>query len=319
MHMRSRKPRYIIKNLASIGIALLLITILSINLYQNCDALQEQNIVFTPVLFSLSLPPLVLSYLFIPSMWCRILASLGVALSYRKAFCIQYLSHLGRYIPGKIWSYVAQAYLASQEQVAVTETLSSNVMLMCLMNLSSLLVFTLSLLAWNALTLTLRCALVVSTFVLMYWLCRRHLLERGINAVMTRWPTPHAALRCTSLHYTPLIVEMALSWVVFAVGMHLMLLSFYPVEMIHSVVIIGIFAIAWLAGYYAFLSPGGLGVQEGIQVYLLTFFFPLPVSIMIAFASRLWMLLGDLIVFLLAVVLTIYDNRLQRSTHGSYL
>jgi len=81
---------------------------------------------------------------------------------------------------------------------------------------------------------------------------------------------------------------------------------------------VGTFSISWLVGYYAFLSPGGLGVQEGIQVYLLTFFFPSPISIVIALASRLWMTVGDLLVFLLALALTMHDNRLQRSVHGSH-
>jgi hypothetical protein len=54
-------------------------------------------------------------------------------------------------------------------------------------------------------------------------------------------------------------------------------------------------------------------------VYMLTFFFPLPISIVIALASRLWMTLGDIIVFLLAAALTIHEHRLQRSAHESYL
>jgi len=98
-----------------------------------------------------------------------------------------------------------------------------------------------------------------------------------------------------------------------------MITSFYTIETNKSLIIVGTFSISWLAGYYAFLVPGGLGIQEGIQVYMLAFFFPLPISIVIALASRLWMTLGDIIVFLLAAALTIQENRLQRSAHESYL
>lgn len=95
--------------------------------------------------------------------------------------------------------------------------------------------------------------------------------------------------------------------------------SFYNVEFIQSIIIVGTFSISWLVGYYALLSPGGLGIQEGVQVYLLQFFFPLPISIVIAFAARLWMTIGDLCVSLLAVILLMHENHSQGSVHGASL
>lgn len=318
MHTWGRKPKHVVRTLVSISVALIFVVILLINLYKNLDSLQAQHVTFAPVQFGVSLVPLVFSYFFIPSMWCRILASLGLSLSYRKAFCIQYLAHLGRYIPGKIWSYVTQSYLASQEHVSLVETLCSNLVLMCLMNLGSLLVFALSFLAWNIFTFFTRFLLVSLSFLLIYFLFRMHVLERGINVILARFTNTQIMLRYDHLHYAPLIGAISLSWLTFAVGLHIMVTSFYAVDMRQSCIIVGIFSISWLAGYYAFLSPGGLGVQEGVQVYLLTFFLPLPISIVIAFASRLWTLLGDLILFLLAVALTMHENRLQRSTRGLY-
>ena len=319
MNTRGKKSRHLIKTLVAVGVALFFFIVLLMSLYQNYDFLQEQHMTFSPVQFCLSLLPLVLSYLFIPSMWCSILGSLGVSLPYRKAFCIQYLSHLGRYIPGKIWTYIAQSYLASQAHVSLAETLYSSTILMCLMNLSSLLVFALSFLAWDIFTFFIRLLLVSLSFLLICFLFRMHWLERGVNTLIARITRLSTKLRCNSLCYTPLVIEAFLSWSVFAIGFHIMITSFYTIETNKSLIIVGTFSISWLAGYYAFLVPGGLGIQEGIQVYMLAFFFPLPISIVIALASRLWMTLGDIIVFLLAAALTIQENRLQRSAHESYL
>ena len=319
MHLRDHKPGQSIKQLCSIGIALGCITWLLLSLYKNYSLLREQHLIFSPVQFGMSMLPLALSYLFIPSMWCRILTSLGVSLPYRKAFRIQYLSHLGRYIPGRIWAYIAQSYLASQEHVSVAETLCSNAILMSLMHLSSLCIFALSFLVWNVFTLPTRCLLVLISFSLVYLLLRMHWLERGINAVIKRFIDLNTPLKCKELPYIMLMTENALSWITFSIGFHIMLTSFYHIDLNQSFVIVGTFSISWLVGYYTFLSPGGLGIQEGVQVYLLTFFFPLPLSIVIALASRLWLILGDTMVSLLAVALTMYENRLQRVAHGSYL
>jgi hypothetical protein len=185
------------------------------------------------------------------------------------------------------------------------------------MNLGSLLIFVLSFLAWNVLTFSTRCLIVLLSFFLIYVLFRMRLIERGMNVILVRLSGLRTALRCESLYYSYLLGAIVLSWFIFAAGLHLMMTSFYAVDINQSVIIAGVFSISWLAGYYAFLSPGGLGVQEGVQVYLLSFFFPLPISIIIAFALRLWTVLGDAIVFLLAIALTMHENRLQRSHHGS--
>jgi glycosyltransferase 2 family protein len=317
MNTRSSKRSHLIKNLCSIVITLAFMIALLISLYKNYDSLREQPLNFSLGQFVMSLFPLMADYFFIPFMWCSILASLGVTLSYRKAFRIQYLSHLGRYIPGKIWSYLAQSYLASQEHISLTETFCSNVILMFLMNLSGFLIFALSFLAWNIFTFFTRCLLVALIFLIFYYLFRIHFLEKSINFVLIRFTNMQINLQCTYLHYGALSMAISASWLVFTIGLHAMINSFYDVSINESFIITGIFSISWLVGYYAFLSPGGLGIQEGVQVYLLTFFFPLPISIVIAFASRLWMTLGDIMIFLLAIALTMHENRLQRSTHGA--
>jgi len=292
--------------------------VLLTSLYQNYGLLQEQHLIFSPVKFGLSLFPLVLSYFFIPSMWCGILVSFGISLPYRKAFCIQYLSHLGKYIPGKIWAYVAQSYLASQAHVSLAETLYSNAILMCLLSLSSLLVFALSFLVWSPFTFFIRLLLVVSIFSLIYILCRVRLLEKILHLLLTRFTGIHKTIHCEPLYYTNIFIASSLEWSLFTLGLYAMVKSFYPIDMQQGIIIVGTFSISWLVGYYAFLFPGGLGVQESIQVYLLTFFFPSPISIVIALASRLWMTMGDVLIFLCALALTTHDNRLQRSIDGQH-
>jgi hypothetical protein len=288
-------------------------------LWQHYDLLLEQKVSLSPAGLILSLPLLILSYFFIPSMWCMILESLGVSMSYRKAFQIQYLSHLGKYIPGKIWPYIAQSYLASQVNIPVKTTLLSNAILMCLMSIGSLLVFALSFLAWDIFPLSMRCLLVLSSFFLAYLAFWTNILEKGINLLLTRLTGVDPVFRSCFLSYPRLFAALSLNWMVFWMGLHIMVNSFYNIGLTHSIIVVGTFSISWLVGYYAFLSPGGLGVQESVQVCLLQFFFPLPISIVIAFAARLWMTIGDLCVSLLAVALLMHENPSRESVHGASL
>ena len=309
MSEKNRKFPQLAKNLLSWSIACALVIVLLMKLWKHYDILLEQKVSLSPTALMLSLPPLILSYFFIPPMWRMILESLGVSMSYRKAFQIQYLSHLGKYLPGKIWPYIAQSYLASQANIPVKMILLSNALLMCLMSIGSLLVFAVSFLALSVFPLSTRCLLVLLGFSLVYFIFSTRILEKGINLLLIHLTGASRMFHSSSLNYPRLFTALFLNWTVFLIGFHIMVNSFYNMEFIQSIIIVGIYSISWLVGYCAFLSPGGLVIQEGVYVYLLQFFFPLPISIVIAFAVRLWMTIGDLCISLLAVALLCFEKK----------
>ena len=56
----------------------------------------------------------------------------------------------------------------------------------------------------------------------------------------------------------------------------------------------GIASAAFVVGYLSLLTPGGVGVKEGILVLLLSQYIPLPVALSIAVSGRLWAFLADI-------------------------
>jgi len=86
------------------------------------------------------------------------------------------------------------------------------------------------------------------------------------------------------------------------VGYYFMINSFFSIDIKDCIIIVGIYAISWLIGYYAIIFPGGLGISEGVQVYLLSKFFPLSISIIIALVWRLWVTLSECIISCIALI-----------------
>jgi hypothetical protein len=189
---------------------------------------------------------------------------------------------------------------------------------MCLMSLSSISVFALSFLMWNIFNFFARMLIVASIFSLIYFFFKLKFLEKLFNFIFIKFTGIQKTPHCRYLHYSQLLIISLLEWSTFTIGLYIMIKSFYSIDINQIIIIVGTFSISWLVGYYTFLSPGGLGVQESVQVYLLTFFFPSPISIVIALASRLWITIGDILIFLLALALTIHDKRLHRSVYGLY-
>lgn len=61
-----------------------------------------------------------------------------------------------------------------------------------------------------------------------------------------------------------------------------------------------IFSLSTFAGFLAFFMPSGLGVREAALIFFLNPEVGEANAIIIAIASRLWLIFGDLISFLLS-------------------
>jgi uncharacterized membrane protein YbhN (UPF0104 family) len=70
--------------------------------------------------------------------------------------------------------------------------------------------------------------------------------------------------------------------------------SFYPVTLRELIIYSGIFAISGLLGFYSLITPGGLGVREGFQAYLMSMFMPVSIAIFISIFSRIWITLAEI-------------------------
>jgi hypothetical protein len=91
------------------------------------------------------------------------------------------------------------------------------------------------------------------------------------------------------------------SWVFFASGYYWLLQGFYPTTVKLTLIFTGIYAISWLAGFVAIVSPSGLGIRDGVQAYLLSFFVPPSVAVTIALVQRAWLTIGDLVTGLVSL------------------
>lgn len=293
--------KYFIK-IISISIIAFIFYILIKTLLLNLDELVRYEVKFIYWKFAVSLVFLLLSYTPIPWMWCIILKGLNVNLSYRKSSEIQYISWLGRYIPGKIWMQIAQAYLAKKEEIPIRVTLISNMILLIVRTLGSIYIFLASFFLWENYNLIFKLLIFLSILIASYVIFKTNILEKVINFILKNIFKKDAriALRYDNIIFLHLIIIG--SWVMAGIGYYFMVSSIFTISIKSCITIVGVHAISCLVGYYAIIFPGGLGVTEGVFVFLLSSFFPLSVSIMIGLACRLWYTLGEAIISSIGLV-----------------
>jgi hypothetical protein len=83
-------------------------------------------------------------------------------------------------------------------------------------------------------------------------------------------------------------------WTGIGVAFYLFIAGLYPVEPGFVPAAVGLWSLSVVAGLAALGIPQGLGVKEGLLVLGLSATLPVPVATAVAIASRLWMIVCDL-------------------------
>ena len=70
----------------------------------------------------------------------------------------------------------------------------------------------------------------------------------------------------------------------------------------------GIYAAAWTVGFLSVITPGGLGIREGMLSLLLSAYLPSSTATLVALLSRTWSLAADLVLAAGAIALRLKEN-----------
>jgi len=93
-----------------------------------------------------------------------------------------------------------------------------------------------------------------------------------------------------------------ISWLLFGFAFFYFLKALKEDSLLSLDYAIGTYIAAYVLGYIAFLSPGGLGFREGVMTVLLSPFFGLPVAVSISLIHRIWITAVEAIISLIALL-----------------
>jgi hypothetical protein len=215
------------------------------------------------------------------------------------------LSIFGKYIPGKVWAIVGRATYLSRIGVALTTT-------------AQLSLYTLLLSIWAGMVMGIAGLVFVDRMsvylpgMALLWVLLSVLLfapvhkMAWIGAVMERVNRenfPLARLHAADhLRTIPLFFLFWLSW---SIGFLFLVYALFP-HTVHGLSTGLAFPFATTIGIMAFFFPGGLGVREGCLVlYLVKSGMPLEDATSISIAARGWFIVGEVFIFLTALVLNV--------------
>ncbi len=227
----------------------------------------------------------------------------GVSILLRDSFKLYNMAHIAHYLPGRIWSYFSFAYLGSFLGIGSGALLSALYLGMAASLLSGALfsVFALPLLS----QLAHPYAVMAAFFVLLALLFLPkvfHFIIRTfgklVRSRMAELPQPfgfRAILQAAGFY--------GISWFLNSAGVVFLTASFHPLDFQQVLYCFSIFSLAYLAGYLAFFTAGGLGVREGVMLAVLSQFLPLYAAAAVPVVARIMSLSFEGLWFLAVVKL----------------
>jgi glycosyltransferase 2 family protein len=235
--------------------------------------------------------------------WMSVLRGWAQHLPFSSAARIWCLSNLGRYVPGKIWSFAGMAILAEREGITGWAALAA-----------ALVMQVLALGTGAAVAVGTMGASGVGGTLHPTWIALAILLTAATIGGLSFAPLVDALnrlsydrfnLKPASLTGLLLGASAALaSWLSYGLALWLLAQALVPGTVLPFWVATGVFATGYIVGLMAVVVPGGIGVREGILLSLLTPWLGISSAGLVTVASRLVLTVAEVTAALGTLFLT---------------
>ena len=219
--------------------------------------------------------------------------------SFQTAFTLFHLANITRYLPGRIWGIVRLLSLSARFGLSKIETASSltlhvgietalgGLIAMALLfsdGMQDIPETVLEKIAGETLLLTLAIMAVIAGFVFLLPKLAHHACE------FLKTFTP---LFKKSRLWVSILASHSMLWICQGIAFFFFVRSSVPVPWTDAGILTACFAFAWIVGFLSFLTPGGLGIREGLLGLLLANYMPASQATCLALLCRLWMLSAE--------------------------
>lgn len=217
-----------------------------------------------------------------------ILRAMGAPIRLRDAFALNFISNLGKYLPGGVWPILGRYALASRFGVSAEHAVLSTVF----ENLLSVVAGTIVVLvaigpaAAEAMNVSPYLLVLIAAGILA---CLHPVIFGRLSRVALRLlksdvrevSLPMPAMLRVVAHY-------ALTWCLGGAAFGVFVGAITTGDPGPIPLYIGAFAAASIGGLLVLFAPGGIGVREAILAGLLAPSYPLAVAVAVGVAARLW-------------------------------
>jgi uncharacterized membrane protein YbhN (UPF0104 family) len=226
--------------------------------------------------------------------WRDLLASQGYRTEPVAGLRVFFVAQLGKYLPGGIWNLVAQVGMARDLKIPARQAATATFLSVALSVIAALLLAGVTLpfavpgliddYWWAFLAVPVLVALLLPRSVAWWSATAFRILRRPVTPVVLPWTV---LLRSTAL--------LVLSWLLLGLHLGALVQGLPGADRPLWLMSIGLFALAWVAGFLVVVAPAGAGVREAALVLGFATVLPAGAVLTVAVLSRVLFVLADVL------------------------
>lgn len=242
--------------------------------------------------------------------WKKLINSLGANITYRKCIKIWFTSALGRYLPGKAWQMVGMIWLLSKQGISSEISVTASIFVQLYSLIPGMVIGIISIIFIIPL-LNVTWTIVILILLIIFTISFAHPKVIGkITEYLAKKRGKQITLSGISLFSSFLYILTYFGyWIIRGVAFFFFVRTWLPVPLDMIFILISIFTASYVSGLLFLLSPGGIGVREGIMQKLLEEVFKncdkitAGITSAVIILNRIWLTLIEMICLLISIAL----------------
>jgi len=239
---------------------------------------------------------LLLSFMFV-SLWFSlfslaykfILSRMNESISLLNSMRIISISTFGRYIPGKVWSTVGRTILADRLGISKRRSFTALIIETFYLVLTGLTFFTISY-KYMYEKSTFLLLLFPATYFLIS-LVKPDIFISIMNFFLRKFKKERIEIHISIKDSFVLNGIYMVMWLGFGLQF-LFLVKSLGISM-NPIFLVSIYPVSWVLGFIVLIIPSGLGIREGVMVFLLSHSISNSMALTISILSRIQMILSE--------------------------
>ena len=287
--------------------------------WDNWNQVKEASFAFE--IFPLLLSTLIFAFSYFIQFWAWYLITLklGMALSLPETLENWFYSQLGKYLPGKVWLLLSRFYFyesrgKSKKAISIALYLET-----ILVILAGGLIFLAALVFFKEIRSSYdgnQFWWVILLFIIALGALHPRVLLKILNWVLAQFKKEPISLSISYFDILRILLVCIVSWLVGGVGFYFFVGAIYPVAPQYILFLTGSLAISSTLGLIAIFAPSGLGVREGVLVYLLSLMMATSIAVIISVLTRIWMTLIEIGLIGMIYLIRQFKKQKKRKKHG---
>ncbi|MEW5924258.1 MAG: lysylphosphatidylglycerol synthase transmembrane domain-containing protein [Candidatus Zixiibacteriota bacterium] len=302
------ETKKLIKQVIGWILAAVIIYILFRTIYNNRDELLNWHWQINWINAVLAMIFLFVAYITASQAWRVLLHGFGHNVRLHESFRVVYLANLGRYIPGKVWQVIGMVGLAREVNIPARVSLASFALIQAYALPASFLLVPLllwrsdalaSLEVYRDIVYAFMTVVLLVFLILFFW---PNGLDWALNKILRIFKQETIVYKPSFGNRISIFIWYIITWILFGLSFHFFLRALIAEPVLDIRFSTGVYIAAYNLGYIAIISPGGLGIREGVITALLATSFGQPIAASISLIHRVLITIAEAAISLLALL-----------------